>query len=389
MSKVILSANTDWYLYNFRLSMAQAIQHEGVEVLLLSPLGQYVSKIQNSGLRWSGLHMDQHGLNPISELALLAEILSVYQRERPDLVHHFTVKPILYGSLAAKLLGIPAVVNSVTGLGYVFVNPGRIARVLRPVVLLGYRYAMSGRGSHAIFQNNVHRNLFIERKIVAPEKSSVILGSGIDTAHFTPKGEPPGKPLIIMPSRMLFDKGVEDLVRAARLLHQAKISATVALVGDTDIGNPAAIPAEQLHAWETEGVIEWWGYREDMLEVLTKCHIVTLPSYGEGVPKALIEAAACGKPIVATDVPGCREVVRHEVNGLLVPARDPEALSNALARLVGDRDLRARMGEQGRRLALKKFSNDHVNDQTLSIYRKLLPGEWPSGPGSGRKDDLK
>ena len=373
VTKVILSANTDWYLYNFRLSLSKAIRSSGVDLLLASPLGPYVSRIKEEGLRWRELPMSRRGFAPSGEMAALLRFFALYSSERPDLVHHFTIKPVLYGSLAARWARILAVVNSITGLGYVFVNPGKPAALLRPVVRRLYRSALAGSRVRVIFQNARQREQFLREGLADAERSVVIPGSGVDPERYRPRPEPSGEPVVLMAGRMLWDKGIGELVAAARLLRQQGVQVRFVLVGAVDDGNPASVPEKQLCAWQEEGVVRWLGHQDDMPEVLGKCHIVALPSYGEGIPKALIEAAAAGKPIVATDVAGCRDVVQDGVNGLLVAPRDVEQLAGAIRRLASDASLRGRMGEAGRARVLKEFADEHINRETLWVYRELLP----------------
>jgi len=374
--KIILSANTDWYIYNFRLSLAKAIKQAGAEILLISPPGSYASRIREQGFDWKPLNISRRSMNPLQELATLLAYLALYRRERPSLVHHFTIKPVLYGSLAARILNVPAVVNSVTGLGYVFVNPGRSAALLRILVKPFYRIALSAHHSRVIFQNQRDRDLFVGQELVSTDRTLIIPGSGVDPNQFKPRLEPLGGPVILMASRMLWDKGVGELVEAARLLHQRGIAGKIVLVGGTDEGNPASVSSSQLRKWQDEGIIEWLGHRDDMPGIMASAHIVVLPSYGEGLPKVLIEAGAAGKPVVATDVQGCRDIIQHGVNGLLVPPKNAVALAEALDQLIDDAELREKMGVEARKLILESYTNDHINRQTLELYRKMIDG-WP------------
>jgi glycosyltransferase involved in cell wall biosynthesis len=375
VTKISLSANTDWYLFNFRLSLARAVRETGANVLLVSPDGPYVSRIQGTGFRWHELKISRRGVNPIRELTTLASYFALYRRERADLVHHFTIKPVLYGSLAARLSGVPAVVNSVTGLGYVFINPSKTAAFMRLLVMPIFRQALLYRRSRVIFQNRQDRELFIESGLVRRELTHIIPGSGVDPDEFKAVPEPSGEPIILLASRMLWDKGVGELVEAMRLIRQQGVACRAILVGRSDKGNPSAIPEAQLETWNEEGVVEWWGHRDDMPAVMQNVHLVVLPTYGEGLPKVLIEACAAGRPVVASDVPGCREIVQDGVNGLLVPCRDVQTLAKALIRLVRDPALRERMGRAGRELVLSRLTNQHINDQTLHVYRELLESQ--------------
>ena len=371
MTKIILSSNTDWYLYNFRLSLAKEILDHGYDLLLLSPPGRYSEILLSDGMRWQAIRLSR-GLNPISDFSTLLQYIGVYRREQPDLVHHFTFKPVIFGSIAARYAGIPATVNSVTGLGYLFVNPGRLAPLLRLVVRPLLRLALKSKNGMTIFQNKEDAHFFEAQGLVRSGQYLTIESSGVDVERFSPTPEPAGDPIILLAARMLWDKGVGELVEAARILSRQGVQGKVVLVGDVDSGNPATIGEAQLRDWADEGVVEWWGHQDDMPEILGRCHVVVLPSYGEGVSRTLIEAAAAGRPIVASDVPGCREVVSHGKNGFLVPPKDPRALADAISRLLSDRDLRTRMGQAGRDIALERFSDKLVNANTLQAYSSLL-----------------
>jgi glycosyltransferase involved in cell wall biosynthesis len=366
--KILMFANTDWYLYNFRLAHAQALRARGDEVILVSPDGSYTSRIQAMGFRWLPFPLARRSLNPFNAIQAVIRLLRLYGREKPDLVHHFTVKCVLYGSLASHLLGIRSIVNSVTGLGYVFMDGGGAPRWLRSLIKLSYWLVL--RHTWVIFQNPDDRTVFLQSRLVDSERVALIRGSGVDIQLFSPQPEQAGLPLVVLPGRMLWDKGVGEFVAAARALQAQGLRVRFALVGDSDNENPASVHASQLREWENEGVIEWWGWMENMNDVYAQAAIVCLPSYyGEGVPKTLIEAAACGRPIVTSDMPGCREVVRHGENGWLVPARDVNALADALNNLLTNPSLRTEMGIRSRATAEKEFSMELVISQTLAFYQ--------------------
>ncbi len=368
--KILLFANTDWYLYNFRLALALALRDRGDEVVLVSPDGPYGPRMQNLGIRWLPFPLARRSLNPFEGIRTVLRLSKLYQRENPDLVHQFTVKCVLFGSLACHLVGIRTVVNSVTGLGYVFTGGGAARRWLRGFIKLSYWFLL--KNTWTIFQNPDDKSAFLESRLVDPGRVALIRGSGVDTQRFSPRPEPSGKPLVVLPARLLWDKGVGEFVQAARSLRADGVRARFALVGDSDNDNPASVQAAQLRAWEKEGVIEWWGWKEDMQDVYAQAAIVCLPSYREGLPKTLIEAAACGRPIVTSDVQGCREVVRHGVNGLLVPVRDADALTKALMDLLQNRTTRSKMGNFGRNIAEKEFSMDLVISQTVAFYQSIM-----------------
>jgi glycosyltransferase involved in cell wall biosynthesis len=368
--KILLFANTDWYLYNFRLALATALRARGDKVVLVSPEGAYVSRLQELGFRWVRFPLARRGLNPLVEISTIVRLVGLYRREKPDLVHQFTVKCVLYGSFACFLLGIQSVVNSVEGLGYVFTEGIGTRRLLRGLVKMIYRLVLPP--TWVIFQNPDDRSFFMKNHLANPKRLVIIRSAGVDILKFSPHPELKGPPLVILPARLLWDKGVGEFVTAARQLQAAGMRARFALVGDNDDGNPASVQFAQLQDWQKESVIEWWGWKENMDDVYAQAAIICLPSYREGVPKTLIEAAACGRPIVTSDVPGCREVVRHGENGLLVPARDADALAKALMDLLQSPITRSEMGKRGRIIADREFSIDLVISQTFAVYQSCI-----------------
>ena len=381
MSKIVLFANTDWYLYNFRRSLALALREAGHEVLLLSPPGEYGARLRALGLRWEPVPMDRRSLNPLREAAVLAHLWRLFRRERPDLVHGFTIKCAVYGSLAARLAGVPARVNAVTGMGYVFTSTDAKARALRPLVRLLMRAALDGRDARLILQNPDDVAVFEQARLVAPGQIRLIPGSGVDCVRFAP-GESVGRghapdadtpPFrVLLAARLLWDKGLAEFVDAARRLHGEGRAIDFLLAGDPDPGNPAAVPEATVHDWVAEGLLHWLGHVDDMPALFASVDVVVLPSYREGLPKGLIEAGACALPLVTTDVPGCREVVTDGVDGLLVPVRDAGALATAIARLHDDPALAARLGAAARQRALDEFDERIVIARTQAVYQELL-----------------
>ena len=373
--KIIFFANSDWYLYNFRRSLAAALKDAGHEVLLVSPPGPYGEKLRAWGFRWTPAPMRRESLNPFRELALLFWLWRLVRAEKPQLVHGFTIKCAVYGGLAARLAGFGRV-NSVTGMGYVFISDAPKAKLLRPVVRALMRFALGGERARLILQNPDDVRLFEQKGITPRAQIRLIPGSGVDCTRFLPpaSGDEPvaGKPLrVVLAARMLWDKGVDEFVNAARLLKAEKRKLQFVLAGSPDPGNPAFIPEKTLLEWQASGLIEWLGHVEDMPAVLAGADIVALPSYREGLPKSLIEAAACARPLITTDVPGCREVVTDGVDGLLVPAHDAMSLARAIARLQDDPALARRLGQAARAKALAKFNERVVIARTLAVYDEV------------------
>ncbi len=362
----------DWYFWSHRLPIARAARAAGWEVLVATRVGSHGDMIRQEGFRLIPIKMRRRSLAPWREIATVAELIGIYRRERPDLVHHVAMKPVLYGSLAAAVAGVPAVVNALAGMGYVFTSSAMKARLLRPLIKKAVRWLLDRANARLILQNP-DDVAAMSAGTVAPKRIVLIRGSGVDTTAFAPAAEPEGTPVAVMVSRMLWDKGVGELVAAARLLRQCGVPLGVVLVGSPDPENPASIPERQLRDWDASGDVAWWGERSDVAKIWASCHIAVLPSYREGLPKSLLEAAACGRPLVSTDVSGCREVVRDGVTGLLVPPRAAKALAHALERLARDRDLRRRMGAAARDLVAREMSEQVVVAQTMALYRSLAP----------------
>lgn len=373
--KVLLFANTDWYLYNFRRSFALSLRDAGYEVLLVSPDGPYGAKLRELGLHWLPAPMNRRSLNPLRELFFVNWLRRLLKQEGVDLVHGFTIKCAVYGALAARLAGDRARISAVAGMGYVFVNNHLKARLLRPVVRVLLRMALMGSRSRLILQNPDDFAFFERERLSTPKQMRLILSSGVDCNRFYPvlKEGYRAEPLkVLLPARLLWDKGVGEFVEASRSLKSRGAKIDFLLAGDPDDGNPSAVPEMQIRAWETEGLIKWLGHVDDMPELYRSVDLVALPSYREGVPKSLIEASACGKPVITTDAPGCREVVVDGQNGFLIPVKDAHALANAIAKLDDSEELRVKMGAKARQIAIDKFDEKIVLSQTLDVYDELL-----------------
>ena len=373
MIKVLLVANTDWYLYNHRLALAQYLRRQGFEVALVSPPGSFTPQLAQAGFRWIDWPVGRASALPWQESMAVLHLARIYRAERPHLVHHFTIKPILYGSFAAHLAGVPSMVNSVTGRGYIFLSGETKARLLRPAVQLLYRFTLRSTRSQVIFENQFDRQYFIENHLAVAARTHLIPGVGVDAQKFTPSPPEDGLPVILYAGRLLWDKGIGVLIEAGRLLRQRGLAFRLVLVGEPDAGNPSSIDAGVVRDWVAHGDAEWWGFQDEMARVYQQAHIVVLPSFGEGVPTMLIEAAAMGRPLVASDISGCRAVIRQDENGFLVPVRDPAALADALARLLVDPALRQRMGAVSRQLVLENFTHEIINRQTAEVYRTFFP----------------
>lgn len=370
--KLLFFVTEDWYFYSHRLPLAIAAKNAGYDVVVVTRVNQHGELIRAHGLKLINISISRRSRNPFKELLVVFRLFNIYRTEKPDIVHHVALKPVLYGSVAARLAGVSSVINALAGLGFLFVSKQKKAFFLRPFVERAFRILLNRANVRVILQNPDDMSLLINREILKPEQAVLIRGSGVDIQHFNVSEESNEIPLVVLASRMLWDKGVGIFVEAAKELKQQSVQARFCLVGEGDPDNPHSIPDSQIEIWQSEKVIEWWGRRNDMPSVFAKSHIICLPSaYGEGVPKVLIEAAACGKPIVTTDAPGCREIVRHQVNGLLVSINDKNELAAALLILINDKKLRINMGQKGREIVEKEFAIDIVVSQTLDLYKKV------------------
>lgn len=368
--RILYFVTEDWYFCSHRLPLAIAAREAGFSVTVVTRVREHGDAIRAAGLELVPFEIARSSMNPLRELFTLWRLLVVYLRIRPDIVHHVAMKPVLYGSLAAYLAGVPGVINALAGMGWLFTSARGRARLIKHGVRVALRRLLA-RGI-ALVQNPDDAEL-LSRLGVPDRNIRRIAGSGVDLAYFHPSPEPEGVPVIVLPARLLWDKGVGEFVEAARVLKARGLSTRFLLVGDPDPANPASVPVGRLVEWVREGTVEHLGWIHDMPGVYARAHIVCLPSYREGLPKALIEAAAAGRPIVTTDVPGCREVVANGVQGLCVPPRDAHALAEALARLIADPVLRVRMGAAARARAETEFGLDAVIDQTLALYREVAP----------------
>jgi glycosyltransferase involved in cell wall biosynthesis len=378
--KILLFANTDLYLYHFRLPLAKYLKEKGLEVVLVSSsetcLGSYNKHIEENGFRWISVPMERRSLNVWKEIKLLIYIIKLYLKEKPDLVHHFTIKCVIYGSLAARFAGIKSRVNAITGLGHVFTSNSFMARLLRPFVSLLLRITLQGHGSRLILQNPDDYQAVADARLALPKYMRLIRGSGVDTKRFQPV-----YPLkktqdvfrVILATRLLWEKGINEYIEAAKILKKRHKAIEFLLSGFSDQGNPSSVPLEQIYAWVEEEIISYLGYMDNMERLLSRVDLVVLPSYREGLPRILLEAAACGLPIVTTDAPGCHEIVEHDINGLLVPCKDSSALAEAIQDLMDNPKERKRMGNAGRTKVLAEFDQEIVLKETFEVYKELLP----------------
>ena len=366
----------DWYFCSHRLSLAVAAKKAGYTVSLATRVTdqKYVPLIRNAGITLLPLEkMTRGGKNPYTEILVIRELMKIYRTQRPDIIHQVAIKGVLYGSLAAKLTRMKATVNALAGLGHIFVSRQSVIRLLRFFIVSVLRFSFHGVRAKFIFQNPDDRAVFINLKIADGRDCYLIRGSGVDVEKFRP-GSPKGDiPVFVLAARMLWYKGIGELVEAARILKSKGLRFRLIVAGEPDLQNPKTIHASQLEKWNKEGIIEWIGFCPDMSALLSECDVAVLPSYyGEGVPKFLIEAAAMELPLISTQMPGCTEITRHEVNGLLVPPRDIPALAAAMERLIEDKALREKLGREGRKIVCNEFEVTIVNAATLNVYADIF-----------------
>jgi len=384
--KIILFANTEWYLYNFRLALAELLRDEGWEVVLLSPPGEYGEKLRQVGFEWIPMDFSVRSVSPFHDIRLIYNLLKLYRQEQPDLVHHFTIKCVLYGTFAAKLAGEIKIVNAVTGLGHVFTDPGLKARLIRPVVRGLYRLALSGDKVRVIYQNTDDRDSFVEWGLVDGGRTQVIRGSGVNLDKFAGRGtRDAGRETvkILFASRLIKEKGVFELVEAFKIVKAKHPHLELLIAGDLYPENPSSLTAQDVEKLKETFGLSFLGHIDDMQSLLDDCDIVVLPSYREGTPRILIEAAAMEKPIVTTDIAGCRGLVVDGENGFLVPVNSVEPLVSAIEKLVDDANMRQRFGRRGREIVLEEFDENIVIHNTMSVYENVMnDGTRDAGRGT-------
>ncbi len=366
--RLLFVVNVDWFFLSHRLPVALAAQDAGFEVHVATTLTGPAQNIEQYGFRVHPLTLNRRSAGPFEAIRLTLALYRLMRGLTPDIVHLVTIKPVLLGGLAARVSRVPRVVAAISGLGFVFTARGVLASGRRWLVSLLYRIALARSGVCVIFQNDDDQALLQRYAGILDAQVARIRGSGVDVQRWQMQPLPPGPPIVLMAARLLIDKGVREYVMAARILHGHR-DARFVLVGDVDPGNPTSVSREQIHEWVLEGAVEWWGHRTDMAQVLSRAYVVVLPSYREGLPKVLIEAAAAGRAVVTTDVPGCRDAIEAGRTGLLAPARDAHALASAIRELLDDPLRCSEMGLEGRRLAESAFDIHRVVAQHLALYR--------------------
>lgn len=358
------------------MPLAHALRGAGFEVHLAAPREPGWEAIADQGVAVHFLELSRFGIRPHEELRVLATLLRLYRRLRPAIVHHLCLKPSLYGGCSARLAKVPAAISTLTGLGPLFSKRTTKMRMLSAILKRGLKLGFSHPRHQVVVQNPDDGNSLIASGVARRSQVQVIRGSGIDVVEFSPRCEPTGDVIVLMASRLLWEKGVGEFVAAARALRAQGRRTRFLLAGESDPKHPCAVPQATIEQWRDAGDIEWLGWQDDMPTLIAQSHVVCLPSYyGEGIPRVLLEAAACGRPVVTTDSPGCREIVHHRRNGLLVPVRDTTALTQAIASLLDNAPLRASMGSCGREVAVTQFAREHVIEAYVALHRSFLTGQ--------------
>lgn len=377
--RLVFVINHAAFFVSHRLPIALAALDRGWEVTLItgqagSPSMEKLAEkeIVHHRLRHKRAFFRTVGLDPFSELAGLVQLVLWLWKLKPTIVHTASPKASLYGGIASRLVGVSSLVVAISGMGYLFTGHARGAKaVLRSVYGWLLKFVFRHPNKTVIVQNREDEASLLASGLLTPDEISLIPGSGVDLRKYLQIRENTASSMVVVPARILRDKGIEEFVNAARILKQRGITWRFVLVGAADYANPSAIPIASIKAWTSEGVVEWWGHRENMIEVYEMAGIVCLPSYREGMPKCLLEAAAAGRPVVTTDVTGCREAILSGITGEMVPVRDANALADALGVLINDPARRARYGSAGRHLAIQRYGIESVIDQTLKIYCRL------------------
>ena len=372
--KILMVVNVDWFFLSHRLPVALALKEKGYDVTIIATDTGDADLIRENGLSFIDMPDLEKNRSLLFELQTVAHLAELYNKLKPDLVHHVTIRPVLYGSLAARLAGVPAVVNAMSGLGYVYTHHTFKSKMVRSVLDRLFRIGFSHSNSKLILQNKDDLQLFLKRELLPETNIELIRGSGVDTQHFYPNQTKNKTISVALIGRMLWDKGVHEFIEAGKILSDRGVQFEFHLYGAPYASNPMSIPESEIQSWKILTWLTYHGHVNDISIELKKIDIVCLPSYREGLPKALLEAASAGKPIVTTDAPGCREVVEDGVNGFLVPARNSLAIAEKIELLINDESLRQRFGEAGRIKVIQEFSEEIVISKTLDLYDEQLYG---------------
>lgn len=370
--KILYLVTEDWYFLSHRLAISRACRDSGWDVVVATRVGQSGAEIENEGFAVVPIRMRRRGRNIVTEWRSILELIQIFRREQPDIIHNVGLKPVIYGSIAALLTRRAPTVNTLAGMGYVF-SAGHLAiRFARLAIKLALKICLRTRNHWLIVQNEVDAQVLLRGRLARKNRIVILKGSGIDTDRFTPVPEPEGPIVAAIVSRMLKDKGVREVVLAARELKRRGAAIEIWLVGDPDMENPSSLEAEVLQRWGAEGCIRWLGHQNDIASIWAKAHIALLPSYREGMPMSLLEAAACGRPIITADVPGCNELVIDGESGLLVPSNDWVGLADAIQKLADSENLRKKLGAAAREKVCGDYQQARIVENTQALYHRAL-----------------
>jgi glycosyltransferase involved in cell wall biosynthesis len=370
-TKLMFLVNVDWFFVSHRLPIALAAIAEGYEVHLACQFTGHETELAAHGIVLHSLSLSRSGIGLFAELKSFMQMARVIRKVKPDLLHLVTIKPALYGGVIGRLLRVPGRIISVSGLGYIFISQTLKARLLRPLIAFSYKIALKHESTKVIFQNPDDQALLERVGAIRSEQGVLIRGSGVDVEHYQMQPEPLGIPVVLLVARLLKDKGVYEFVDAAKKLHQQNFPVRMVLVGEPDPGNPNTVEEAAITQWVTAGTVEYWGFRENINMTIAESNLMVLPSYREGLPKSLLEAAACGRAVITTDVPGCRDAIENNVTGILVPVRNSEQLAEAIKQMCTNEQRRYEMAAAGRQLALREFDIRKVVAIHLHLYQRL------------------
>ena len=388
MKKIAIVANSTWNIYNFRLNLIRQFRLKGYRVIVIAPVDEYIHYLNESHFtkHISLRHMSPQSKNPIKDFLLFRELYAIYKKEKPDLILHYTIKPNIYGSIAARWAKIPCI-STVTGLGYTFLNYGFYTRLVKPL----YKFAFRSN-QKIIFHNHDDQKLFQKLSLIKKEDSEVIKGSGVNTNFFRPlKGKTEERKFIFLfVGRLLYDKGIVEFIQAAKQVKQIIKNAECWVVGELNAKNPSNIPKSELLQWVENRYIRYWGATNDIRHFIKKADVVVLPSYREGMPRAVLEAMAMGKPIITTNTAGCRESTDHNVNGYIVPIKDDLALAEAMVKIYNlDQDEFDNMGKASRTKALEEFDEKIINQRYLDLAENIFHEKKRSATNNKRTKILR
>ena len=370
--KLLFIVNVDWFFISHRLPIALAALENGYEVHIACGITERKSELEALGIVVHPLSISRSGTSLLKELKVIKEMNAVVKHVSPDVVHLVTIKGAVYGGLVTRFKNINVRVVSISGLGFVFIDKGFKARILRFLVTKLYRIALNSLNTKVIFQNENDKAIFIANKIIKPVQSLIIRGSGVDLETYKYLPEPAGEKVVMFLARLLKDKGLVEFCDAAITLKKSKFKGRFVLVGYIDIHNPNSLTKEELNKYVNSGDIEHWGFSTNVSEIIGQSHIMVLPSYREGLPKSLIEAAACGRAVITTDVPGCRDAITPNVSGILIPVKSSNAIVSAIEELCNNDEKRIAMGRKGRTLAEACFDINDVIETHLKLYKGTI-----------------